>query len=128
MITEEGIGARKLVIAFVRVVAFSLILALLLGGSMVVLSTMSASNLGFAFRAQLVDLGPFRTVDATARVVLEEVEHGLDAHLGQRVGLRGADTAELGDRYVRELTERSCHLLDADQVRVEGLAAVVDLG
>jgi hypothetical protein len=55
---------------------------------------------------ELVDLGSLGAVDVAARVVLEQVEHGLDAHLGKSCTQLVADRAQLGDAMRRELPER----------------------
>ena len=55
---------------------------------------------------ELVDLGPFRAVDVAARVVLEQIEHGLDAHLGQARAQLVADRLQLGDAVRRQLAQR----------------------
>ena len=55
---------------------------------------------------ELVDLGPLGAVDVPTRVVLEQVEHGLDAHLRQPGAQLVADRLELGDAVRRELAQR----------------------
>ncbi len=55
---------------------------------------------------ELGDLGALRAVDVAARVVLEQVEHGLDAHLGETARELGADRLQLGDAVAGELAER----------------------
>ena len=89
---------------------------------------------------ELVDLGPLGAVDVATRVVLEQVEHGLDAHLRQPRRAASSPTALSSvTRLRRELAQREAGasrtwcsatpvgLLDADEVRVERLVTVVHL-
>jgi len=55
---------------------------------------------------ELADLGALGPVEVPARVVLEEVEHRGDAHLGEAGGELGADRALIGHALRRELPER----------------------
>ncbi len=55
---------------------------------------------------EVVDLGPLGAVDVAARVVLQEVEHRLDAHLGETGAQLVADRLQLGDAVRRELAQR----------------------
>ena len=61
---------------------------------------------------ELVDLGPLGAVDVAARVVLEQVEHGLDAHLRQPGAQLVADGLQLGDAVRRELAQREAAAVD----------------
>ncbi len=81
---------------------------------------------------ELGDLGPLRAVVVPARVVLEQVEDVADLHLGERRLELGAHGSQFGDRVRGELAQgqpvRSTHhLLDADEVRVQRLIALVHL-
>src|SRR3982074_876921 len=58
----DRMSPRRLLVAFVRVVTARVIVALVLGGTTVVLSVVSPSSLGFAFHAQLVDQGASPTL------------------------------------------------------------------
>src|SRR5437899_5030988 len=58
----DTMSPRTLAKAFVRLVTVTVILALLVGGSTVVLSVVAPSSLGFAFHAQLVDQGASPTL------------------------------------------------------------------
>ena len=72
-----------------------------------------------------------RAVEVAARVVREQVEDRGEVEVGQRLGPFRADPVERGDGGAGELAEQAGHdgrLLDAEEVRVERLAAVVHLG
>src|SRR6266581_1211294 len=58
----DTMSPRTLAKAFMRLVTVTVILALLVGGSTVVLSVVAPSSLGFAFHAQLVDQGASPTL------------------------------------------------------------------
>ena len=80
-------------------------------------------------------------VDVPARIVGDQVEDARDVELGQVPGHGVADPPQHGDVQLGQLSESAsrgsgpgtggrCRLpsLDGEQVRVQGLAAVVDLG
>ena len=70
----DTMSPRTLAKAFVRLVTVTVIFALLVGGSTVVLSVVAPSSLGFAFHAQLVDQGASPTLAPVAGTAHRSIE------------------------------------------------------
>ena len=77
-----------------------------------------------------------RAVDPAARVVLQQVEHVVQPHVGEPRLERGADALQARQRDLAQVPQRErrvagrhrcAPLLHADEIRVERLAAVVEL-
>ena len=67
--------------------------ALAVAGAVTVAALHLTVDGGLVADGELVDLGPLGAVEVAARVVLEQIEHGLDAHLGEAGAQLVADGA-----------------------------------